>query len=269
MITQDLFYQLYKEEKAYKINELLQKTVSYLEHRKTIRDNLIKYKDIIDERSNKTYENLITTTDSNVLSNIKFRGINKKTEDIILMYLEYHISANKVIVKTENNIDKIRDKTHSYTLYRRILSDFNKKIIKRIIEERYVLKVGHYLGEFKMIKHTTKKPMVNWELSNINKARIIEEGKVLFKKEDKDEAEKQGLEYEGVEWLEFHSATQLWLDWNYHIANTTFMPILKDYTFKIARGNYSASKMVSEFKKIVTDEQIQQYPNKLKYNGKD
>lgn len=129
-----------------------------------------------------------------------------------------------------------------------ILSKCNKYYEDLILDGETVY-LGHHLGFIKVVPKKAK-GKVDWNESLKYKAKLIEEGKTPYNKDDHLKAKAANLPYDGVKWfIPYDNEIQHYINW-YPYSNK--LPNKRDYSFTPARYNKS-DKTISAIKDEVKD----------------
>jgi hypothetical protein len=139
----------------------------------------------------------------------------------------------------EQTIIELKSKIINYSQYKFIISNFNEMISDKIITEGYVLKLGHRLGEIRIIKkkRSNKKP-IDWNASNKAKEAIIAKGDIPYNKTTAPN---------GVEWLVYFTDLYgyYWY-WSKYLCTCTNRD---SYSFKPTAGDYGNIKKLNQYRK--------------------
>ena len=235
-IDNEIYYKLYystldlKIEKAKKDLEIFQLTF------RNIKNILKSYKPYIEANVSTMYQILLISPSYSVRGKLaeryEFNGV-LYTKEAFYSYLRNYKKNFDRINKHKEYITSLERQKISYKVYVKILKKFNLKISYEMVFRQYVLKLGYGLGNLFVARKIAKKEKINWNASNKRKAILIENNKIPFYKADKELAEKEGLEYNGVEWLRYHNKENVWI--HHQMVNVT------SYKFQLIKSNLTAS----------------------------
>jgi len=241
MIDLKLIYQIYIENINLKLIKVLEENVKYQESHAQLKELLMTYGTSIQKYSSFTLEDILKTTDTNFVQSLRFplspvykdgKQINFKA---IKLYIEKYIWCNNVIVSNNKKVTQYKEELISFSLYNRIISEFNSKIIDKIINNNYLFNSVPSFGAIGVIKNFNERKRPNWGESNKKKAEIIARGGIPYIKADAESVE----DYKGEKWLSYHPSLDFYLHWHTKWISKKLNPFLKDYTYKPARGKNS------------------------------
>jgi hypothetical protein len=99
-------------------------------------------------------------------------------------------------------------------------------------------------GSILIVKIKNKRKRVNWGISNKNKKRILEAGKLLYYKKDD-----VGDNYKGIKWLVHRPEIDYYFSWWIPAKIEVLNPILNSFNFNPARGRNSIVSKLANIKK--------------------
>lgn len=223
MITNDITYELFCLNSTNRLTQLKKTHNSFVKQVKEIVDWLDKEKVNVYKITTRTeflYEtyvpNLNATNNFELFLNIQYKHYKEAKANINLYIEEY-----KRVQKT--NMDR--------TLYNKIIKKLNTKLSNEIIDNAYSFYVDMF-GTIKIDFVRSKHKMVDWYKSNINKQKLLDEGKIPYSKEEEEKAIELGIEYKGVKYLEFHSLFDLKVTWNRNKQSKHSIPNLINYDYR-------------------------------------
>lgn len=157
-------------------------------------------------------------------------------------------------------VKRLKESIIDYSTFNFIINTFNERLSDEMVYNKYEFEQST-IGKICIVKNRTKNNYIDWGNSNINKAKLLEEGKIPYIKEDEKKAIEQGIEYKGEPWLVYHTHRNLlYMAWN---INTTGakgrIPNLVNYTLKAANHRTEKSKtlltkLLRHSKEINTDQ---------------
>lgn len=170
--------------------------------------------------------------------------------------VEYFNIKDKIL-KTDNDIYKLKSKLEFNTKYKDLdIKEFYYIIgkINGYFEEEILNGKRVYLGNglgyiyIRYFKGNIK-PKVDHKESKLKKQRIIEQGGIPYNRKDHEKAIREGREYDGIEWLVYHTTPIPYISWRgFIVLNSkgsvmlTTVPNALSYEFRPARHNHSGYK---------------------------
>ena len=249
MVEINLMYKLYTEEINHKIKVLLKDNLVHIENHKQLSLLLTEYSTIISKYCNNSLKDILKSTDTKLVSTFPVTSVYDNGKEInfkaIKLYIEKYLWCNNLVSKVNKQLAVYKTQLISKVLYIRMITSFNRKVTDKIIEENYMFEGVPSFGRLYIIKNENHKKRVNWGASNKNKAKLLEEGKVPYMKADSEQ-----YMYAGVKWLAYHDPIDFFFQWDTKWLTKKLNPVLKDYKFKPARGNYS---IVTRLQKVKQD----------------
>ena len=241
MIDLKLIYELYIENINIKLTHLLKENVTYEESHNTLKELLLGYDSNINKYGNIPLKDILKATDINIIPSLRFptsavyidgKQVNFKA---IRLYIEKYIWCNNIVKGNNKKILQYKIELVSYKLYSRIILEFNAQVIDKIINNNYLFNIVPSFGALSVIQNYNEHKRPNWGASNKNKAKIIANGGIPYNKIE-DEATEN---YKGEKWLEYHPFLDFYLHWHTKWISKKYNPVLRDYSYKPARGKNS------------------------------
>lgn len=241
MIDLKLIYELYIENVNIKLKKLLIENVSYKKSHTQLKEILSPYETIIKRYLNTTLEEIFKITNTHFSSSLRFpsspiyidgKKINFKA---IKLYIEKYIWCNNIVTNDNKKIAQYKEELILFSLYSHIITEFNRKVIDKIINENYLFSIVPSFGAIGVIQNHNKRKRPNWGESNKKKAKILAKGGIPYVKADADTIDN----YQGEEWLVYHPFLDFYLHWFTKWISKKHNPFLKDYAFNPARGKNS------------------------------
>lgn len=248
MIEINVMYELY-------INRLNSSLLSYreireenLKYKKQYFELIEKYKKIINKYTTLDFDTLVKATSLDVLDKAKHKKayIDGKEVNfaIIKLYIEKYIRHNGIVHTSLKHEKSIKSKIIKATIYKKIISKFNAKVIDKIIYDNYYFSINPLFGSIGVVQNENKNLRPDWGRSNKLRQEIIDRGGIPYIKE---EAEKDP-NYKGEKWLVYHPSIDFFIQWHTKYVAKKYNPVLGDYKFKPARGKVSIVTKLNEVK---------------------
>lgn len=138
-----------------------------------------------------------------------------------------------------------------------ILIEFNKRLIRKMIYEQYRFS-NLFIGDLLVVpyEHKEGKLAVNWPKSKENKEAILKRGEIPYLLADEKKAKKEGVEYNGVKWLEHFEPLTLLFGWEKSFKNFVRLAESKNFIFRASRGQKKNApvKQLALYKNTLTKE---------------
>lgn len=231
-----IYYKLFYGSLNIKIEEAEEDLIVLKDSLSTLKSLLKNQKPYIDSEIGVNYTQLVKDTPSflngKLRDNIVHQGKVYKKEAFRFYYKKYK-DCKKRYDNQKQLVTSLKNRKVTLKIYRVIIKKFNLKIAKEIIDRQYVFNMGYRLGMIKAIRTISNKPKVDWHNSNKKKARLIEKGLIPYYKKEAEDAEKEGKEYKGVEWLIKHDKENVWISY--------FNLFKRPYIFQLVKSNASDS----------------------------
>jgi hypothetical protein len=256
MIDIKLIYELYTKELNDKLKNALSLKLSYTESYNNLQTLIKEYKAVIEKFSTITLEELFNSTSISTLNDLRFpltvvyNNGKQIPFKVLRMYIEKYLECNKNINNATIEINKCKKELIPFTLYNKIISKCNNKIIDKIIEENYKAEPLKSFGSISVIRNYNEHRRINWGASNKLKAEIENRGGIAYNKEEELKAIAEGKEYTGEDWLVIHPFLDFYLEWHTKWISKKLNPVLRDYKYTPARGVVS---IVSKLQKVKND----------------
>lgn len=239
MITSNLLYQMYIEVLNLKINELLEENISY----HTVHNNLIgklyDYNPYIELCTNYSLNELLEFTDLTKFNKIYFSNdrvyINNElyTKEVLNLYLKNYIDINKIVVRNEQRINKLKSQRLEYQLYYNIIKRFNKGVTDAMIEEGYVFNPGDTFGKLYINKvEYSDEPRVNMPQSMINRRKLLAEGKHPYSAAEAKEYAERGEEYHGIKYFAYYPKVDFLIKWRRGEMIRKYFPFIEEFKYR-------------------------------------
>lgn len=260
LLNEPIIYKLYIEDIEIEINKIKSDLVSYITVRNNLSNILTRNKRLIDNRTSTTLTKVLETKSQKTVNAIEYYNLDEVQEKALKLYIERYVNVNRVISNQENKIENLQKKIISETDYTKILRMFNRRILEECFRTKYVFSMGFHLGSFRVTKNLQNKLAPNWGEVVKKKKEILARGGILYKGEDAKRAEELGQEYHGEKYIVYKDPFDIWYEWCRETVALRFLPVINDYSFVPARGNYgSMSVMIAEKAKL-TREDMEEYP---------
>lgn len=238
MIETTLLYQMYIEMINLRINDLLEESLSYHTIHSNLMDKLYSFMPYIDLCSNYTLDEMLELVSMNNYNKIYFSTdevfINDKIykKDVLMMYLKNYIEVNRIVVKNDEKINKLKSKIIDRKVYKKVLTLFNRGITSAMIEEGYIFKPGGAMGTLYISKVVSENPRVNIGESMKIKAKLIEEGKKPYVKSEEEEYLAKGLEYDGIKYFVYYPNIDFMVKWRRPEILRKWFPFVREFIYK-------------------------------------
>lgn len=241
MIDLKLIHELYIKNINTKLKRLLVENVKYNDSYNQLKTLLSEYEHTIKKYSEVTIEEVYRATSIRFLTSLRFpvysvyidgKQVNFKA---IKLYIEKYIWYNKIITSNNKKIKQYKEELISFTLYNRVIKEFNNQVIDKIINENYLFTPLPSFGAIGVIQNYNEHKRPNWGVSNKKKAEILAKGGIPYIKADAEKDEN----YKGEKWLTYHPFLDFYLQWHTKWISKELNPFLKDYTYYPARGKQS------------------------------
>lgn len=264
LIDEHIIYKLYVEDINYEINKITNDLITYKVVLDNIKKVLVKNATLINNRTSISLDKVLESKSETIVKNIDFYNLEEDKIEALKYYITTYIKNNRVISYQENKIKSLKEKLITKGTYCKVIRLFNKKIMDKCLNDRYVFNMGHNMGILRMIHNFSKRLSPNWGETTKKKREIIERGGVLYNGEDAKRAEQEGREYNGEMYIVYKDPFNIWLQWCIPKVTLRYLPISKDYSLKAARGNYSSVTIIKNWKVGKTQEDmIRLLPNAI------
>lgn len=247
MITVKTMYEIYLADLNQKIDKIKIEIENYQRKVNGVVNILEKHKENLDAFCSVNYNTILKTTSLEVLKSIKFpdypiysngREVNKES---LKLYINTYVENNNKFNSLKNQLKKCDNEYIDFKTYKTIITDFNKEIGDKIVNENYMFKLLPSFGAIGVFKKTNKRKRIDWGKSTKNKNAILAKGGIPFIKEDAE----NDPDYKGEEWIVHRPATDFFLEWH-----TPSNPFYKSpYRYTPARGVNSIVAKLGEVKK--------------------
>ncbi len=163
----------------------------------------------------------------------------------------YYIN-NTLITSKEAKIKTLTEQKLNVNIFIFTLRTLNTLIVDAIIKKGYEFS-DYFIGTINIVSFKNNKKKIDWGKSLKNKQRIIDKGQIPYYKA---EAEVQGEDYQGVQWLEHYKGRDLWFNWRYNLTPALLIANIRNYVFIPFRGTHGSVAKLIEYKKSLTDEEF-------------
>ena len=252
MIDLKLMHELYIENINIRLIKILKENVPYQENHDILKGIILGYEKELTKYCISNFNAILKSTDINFVNTLRFpispiyvdgKQINFKA---IKLYVEKYISCNNTLTINNNKIQQYKEELVTYSLYNRIITEFNRQVIDKIINDNYLFSIVPSFGAIGVIYNYNERNRPNWGESNKNKQEILDRGGIPYIKADAESIE----DYKGEKWLVYHPALDFYLQWHTKWISKKHNPFLKDYTYHPARGKES---IVSKLQSVKQD----------------
>jgi len=219
MVNTKLLHQIYIELINVDINRESEKNVDSSDNYSTLLKNIIDYKDFIELSTDKTLGQVLKFTSSNQINKLEFSidkvflGTKTYDKEILLLYLNAYIDINKDVTKSTNRVSYLNNQKIDAPTYNKILMLFNLRVVYAIIEEGYVFDPGYAFGKLFIAKTFTEIPKVDIGSTMKRKKRLIENNQIPYNQKDFLQAQEEGKEYKGIEYLVYFNQIGYFIKW--------------------------------------------------------
>lgn len=247
-IDNKLFYKLYNSSNEIKKEELKKDIEKFENTLKTFKGFLnnasVYFEKVSKEKKEVLYEAPFKTLKeyTDIIPSFVVVEGKKYTKKSFDLYYNGYQRAYKTLQLKKEEYNNIKDSEINKNIYNFIIREFNLSISELIVKEQYVLKMGYRLGNLECVRKTPKRKPINWDASNKNKQRLLDEGKIPYYKEDEKKAKEKGLKYKGIKWLIRYNEDNVYVN---HYNK------YKYFKFELIKSNITLSlkKILSEYKK--------------------
>ena len=160
------------------------------------------------------------------------------THSMFLIGVLYNtMKYNRAIVDIEEQIEELYSYEISNDIYRGILDTYDALLAGYLLDGKNY-PVGSGIGSLYIREknRSYRKKVVNYEASNKERIRLLEEGLIPYRKKDEDKAIAEGREYKGIKWLIYwYDKTSYWLNWQKskfvkNVILYKFVPTIRNHT---------------------------------------
>lgn len=239
MVTSSTIYDLYVMNESKTMSELLVE----IETLRAITTKITKWFEDTE------YKRPLGVDEDKLLSGFHplLEGTDKETKYFNIQLKTYNTNINPlreyISYRELHKGDLINQRIFTF-----ILKRFNKLLMEALVTKGYEF-YSKGLGTIKVDFKKNKKNIVNWGISLRNKNAIIERGEIPYLKEDAMKAEREGVEYKGVQWLVYLNDYSLFYDWRYTPSDKFRQPNVLDYWVYPLRGiNSPVTYLQNHFK---------------------
>lgn len=262
LIDEGIIYKLYVEDINCEINKITNDLITYKVVLNNIKKVLVKNTSLINNRTSITLEKILKAKSESIVKDIDFYNLEEDKVEALKYYITTYIKNNRVILYQENKIKTLKEKLITKGNYSKIIRAFNKKIMYKCLNDRYVFNMGHNMGIIRIIHNFSKRLAPNWGETTKKKNEILQRGGILYNGEDAKKAKELGQEYNGEMYIVYKDPFNIWLQWCIPKVTFRYLPVIKDYKLKAARGNYSSVTIIKNWKEgKIQDEMIKLFPN--------
>jgi len=247
MLDSRLLHKMYIEVLNLKINELLERNLSYHTIHSNLMDRLYNYNPYIELCTNYSLSELLEFTDLRKFNKIHFSTnevfINNQVykKDILNMYLRNYIEINKIVVSNDEKIKKLKSQRLDYRRYLNILKMFNRGVTDAMVEEGYIFNPGDAFGKLFIAKITYDVDRVNIPESMKAKTKLIEEGKLPYNGKEEKEYLKKGLKYNGIKYFVYYPKIDFMIVWRRMEVLRKYFPFIKEFIYKPPHTDFNGS----------------------------
>lgn len=241
-------YQFYNDE----IDIRIDKVKAELDYQKGNRDilekELFRNKRIIENYLSISYDDVLALVNYKDSKTIKYPIIAVFFEGkrinftAIKLYIDNYTIVNRAVKQLKERLTNLKDNKVSEDIFRFIFKKGNSLIIDKIVYENYTFTPLATFGSIGITANSSNKKRVNWGESDKKKEEILARGGTPFSKDNPD----------GEKWMIYHEGLDFFINWNRSYSARTYNPILNDYAYKPARGNFG---IVSKFNKVKKDKE--------------
>ena len=261
MITTKIMHNEYSGEIEKEIKTLLTKKSELSSGLKYLKECLFKGKMYIDSATNIRYSNIDNIKSEQQVYAFKFKfdkilncpSLDKQS---CIDYLLSYIKTKREIRSIERRLKFLNKDKISYKLYSFIIKSFNKKIVKAIIKG-YEFSFGFGLSNTRVRKKKRTKAAINWLESNIEKQRLIDNGKIPFKVTKRDEQGRPLENNGGVKWYIYHISD--WTYWYYWRKEKCIVANSLLYSFVPTGNNHKGTGVLQQLNALSEDYKFQTF----------
>lgn len=188
------------------------------------------------------------------------QSYGKHTIFFIKSIIESYFTLKAEIKDIEKNLQVLNSKYLFFDKYKDISKEVFYFLITKcnkfysdVILSGGTVNFGHYIGFVKVVPKRLKlekdRPnnRINWDASKKERAKLIKEGKVPYRKADHDEAIKNGEQYNGVPWYVYYTDDiKHYINW---YAYSNKLPNRTAYSFFPSAHNNTGTR-ISEIEKM-------------------
>jgi hypothetical protein len=244
-------HQFYRKEIDKRVNKIKDNLYYQKDNRKIVEKQILNNRKIIDIYLNVKHEDILSMTDPKETKSIKYPIVpiyfegRRVNFEAIRLYVDNYVWINKNVVQLESKLKELINNSLSLEKFSFIIKSGNSLLIDRIVEDNYTLEPNRNFGTIGVVANSSKKKRVNWGESNKKKQEIIDRGGIPYYKEE----DLNNEEYKGEEWLIYHEDLDFFLHWERSYAARQYNPVLSDYAYKPARGDYGIINKFNIFKR--------------------
>lgn len=247
MITSNLLYQMYIEILNLKINELLEENISYHTVHSNLMEKLYDYNPYIELCTNYSLNELLKFTDLHKFNKIYFSTDKVYidnivySKDILNLYLKNYIEINKIVIRNEERVNKLKSQRLDYKLYYNIIKRFNKGITDSMIEEGYVFNPGDAFGKLFISKVVSEEPRWDKPRSMIARRKLIAEGKRPYNEKEEKEFLDKGLKYDGIKYFVYYPKIDFMVTWRRGEIIRKYFPFIAEFKYRPPHTDFDSS----------------------------
>jgi len=198
----------------------------------------------LDSIKNDTELNLSSLESNTQFFVVPLGGLTKSK---LLRELEKVVGLNVILDKRYKKLDKLKKEILSYTIYKDVISIFNKSMVDEILKgESFNLGFGIGIIKIRKKKRNLLKPVIDWNESKKLKQQIINEGGTPYEVTKRD-VEGKPLENNGGEKY-FVYRTDEYSCWWYWYKSHSTLANLELYSFSPTTGENGNVKKLSRYR---------------------
>lgn len=247
MLDSRILHKMYMEVLNLKINELLEESISYHTVHNSLMGKLSDYHPYIDLCTNYSLGEMLEFADLRKFTKIYFSMdkvfINDRnySKEILQLYLKNYISINKIVVRNEEKIKKLKSQRLDYRRYLNIIKIFNRGITEAMIEEGYIFNPGGAFGKLYITKITYDTPRVNLPESMKVRRKLIAEGRQPYSGKEEKEYIEKGLEYKGIKYFVYYPKVDFMVRWKRMEILRQYFPFVGEFIYRPPATNFENS----------------------------
>lgn len=239
---------MYIEVLNLRINELLEENISYHTVHSNLMEKLYDYNPYIELCTNYSLNELLKFTDLHKFNKIYFSTdkvyINNEiySKEVLNLYLKNYIEINKIVIRNEERVNKLKSQRLDYKLYYNIIKRFNKGITDSMIEEGYIFNPGDAFGKLYINKvEYNDEPRVNMPQSMINRRKLIKEGKHPYNAKEEKEYLEKGQEYKGIKYFAYYPKVDFLVKWRRGEIIRKYFPFIEEFKYRPPHTDFESS----------------------------
>ena len=251
MIDLRVMYTLYVNHLDLQVKKVVQDREPLIQALSTLTELIKKQEHLLVDYCKTDVDTILKASSKTILSSIKFPVLDvyengrKLNFNILKVYIERYVDCNRALHASIRKEEITKVKHINFTLYKMIIMKFTKKMVDKVIEGGYNHKLVPSFGGFSVYGVESKRKRINWGQSNKNRAAIIARGDIPYVKEDAINLD----DYKGIKWMVYRPPLDYFVRWDKPDEGfVKYNPIIKDYTYKAARGKKSIATQLSIFK---------------------